>query len=190
MDPIKTQAISEWERPKSVHDLQVFLGFANFYRKFIAKYAEITRPLTDLTKKQVKWAWEQAQKGSFEALKEAFLSKPILQIPDSDKPFTLETDASKYALGAVLMQEDSNGDLKPCGFILQRFNQAEQNYQIYDRELIAIIRALKAWKYYLMGSLVIIRCDHKNLVYFRNPRFLTPRQARWQIFLSFFDYKL
>ena len=123
-------------------------------------------------------------------MKEAFLSKPILQIPDADRPFVVETDASKYATGAVLMQEDSNGDLKPCGFISQRFNSAEQNYQIYDWELLAIVRAFKAWKHYLLGNKLLIQCDHKNLLYFKKPQLLTPRQARWQIFMSMFDYQI
>ena len=110
--------------------------------------------------------------------------KPILQIPDWSKPFVLETDASKYASGAVLMQEDINGDLKSCGFISKGFNPAEWCYQIYDRELLAIIRALKTWRHYLEGPELLIRCDHKNLTYFKNPQFLTDRQARWHLYLS------
>ena len=190
MDPVKLAGIADWPIPKCVKDVRSFLGFSNFYRKFISGYADVSRPLTDLTRKNQKWEWTEECQGAFDRLKEAFLGKPVLQIPDKEKPFILETDASKYASGAVLMQEDINGDLKPCGFISHRFNQAEQNYQIYDRELLAIIRGLKAWKHYLMGAPITIRCDHKNLTFFRNPQFLTPRQARWQIFLSLFDYKL
>jgi hypothetical protein len=190
MDPVKLEGISGWPIPAKVKDVQKFLGFANFYRKFIAHYADISRPLTDLMRKNIIWEWQNDRQKAFDTLKEAFLSKPILQIPDSSRPFVLETDASKYATGAVLMQEDTNGDLKPCGFISQRFNKAEQNYQIYDRELLAIVRAFKTWKHYLLGNNTLIRCDHKNLLYFKDPQVLTPRQARWQIYLSMFDFQI
>ena len=88
------------------------------------------------------------------------------------------------------MQEDTNGDLRPCGYISKSFNQAEKNYQIYDRELLAIIRALKAWRHYLLGPEILIRCDHKNLTYFKQSQNLTPRQARWHLYLSQFNYKI
>ena len=156
MDPIKLEGIAGWPIPLKVKDVQKFLGFGNFYRKFIAHYADISRPLTDLTQKDIQWHWEQENQQAFDGMKEAFLSKPILQIPGADRPFVVETDASKYATGAVLMQEDSNGDLKPCGFISQRFNSTEQNYQIYDRELLAIVRAFKAWKHYLFENKSLI----------------------------------
>ena len=144
MDPIKLEGIARWPILLKVKDIQKFLRFGNFYRKFIVHYADISRPLTDLTQKDIQWHWEQENQQAFDSIKEAFLSKPILQIPDADRPFVVETDAAKYTTGAVLMQEDSNSDLKPCGFISQRFNLAEQNYQIYDQELLAIVRAFKA----------------------------------------------
>ena len=190
MDPIKVAGIADWPTPTKVKDVQSFLGFANFYRKFIAGYAEIAKPLDNLKRKDQKWEWTKECDQAFNTLKQRFLSKPILQIPDKSKPFVLETDASKYASGAILLQEDSNGDLKPCGYISKGFNPAEQRYQIYDRELLAIIRALKTWRHYLEGPEITIRCDHKNLTYFKNPQFLTDRQARWQLYLSRFNYKL
>lgn len=88
------------------------------------------------------------------------------------------------------MQEDSNGDLHPCSFISARFTKAEQNYQIYDHKLLAIYRGLQAWRHYLLGPKITIRCDHKNLTFFKKSQFLSPRQARWQLFLSMFDYMI
>jgi hypothetical protein len=112
--------------------------------------------------------------------------------PDKMKPFYLETDASKHATGAVLMQHDSNGDLKPCGFISKALTPPEKNYQIYDREMLAVFRGFKMWRHYLLGAEhpTTVRCDHKNLLYFRAPQLLTPRQARWQIFMSQFDFTM
>lgn len=113
-------------------------------------------------------------------------------IPDRTKPFILETDASEVASGAVLRQYDSNGDLKPCGFISKAFSPTEQRYQIYDRELLAIICALIVWRPYLLGSphTVTVWCDHKNLTYFKDPKLLTPRQFRWQLILSKYNLKI
>jgi hypothetical protein len=123
-------------------------------------------------------------------LKKAFLSKPILISLDKTKPFFLKTNASKHATGAVLMQYDSNGNLKLCGFISQAFTLAEKNYQIYDHEMLAVFRGFKTWRHYLLGAdhPTTVRCDHKNLLYFQVPQLLTPRQAHWQIFMSQFDF--
>ena len=125
-------------------------------------------------------------------MKELFAQELVLLIPDPTKLFALATDASKHASGGLLMQKDINGDWHPCGYISQSFSDAERNYQIYDRELLAIIRVLLAWKHLLMGSphKVIVCTDHKNLTYFRSPKHLDPRQARWQLFLSQFDLGL
>ena len=113
-------------------------------------------------------------------------------MPDPSKPFQLETDASKYASGAVLRQQDANGDWHPCGYISKTFNDAEKNYEIYDRELLAIIWALTEWHHYLAGSAhpVTILSDHKNLTYFKSTQKLKPRQARWSLLLSEYNLQL
>jgi hypothetical protein len=106
---------------------------------------------------------------AFDALKQKFSKTPVLLMPDPEKPFTIESNASKFASGAVLCQQDISGDWNPCGYISHSFNQMERNYEIYDQELFSIIRVLKAWCHYLQGSrhLVTILSDHKNLTYFR-----------------------
>ena len=168
MDPVKLAGIAEWPTPKKVKDIQVFLGFTNFYRRFIPKYAEITRPLDLLRRKNQPWEWTSKAQESFDMLKRLFVQAPLLQLPDPTKPFYLETDASKYASGGVLRQPNGNGDLIPCGYISKAFTPTEQNYQIYDRELLALVQALKAWRHYLLGSKfpITVWCDHKNLTYF------------------------
>ena len=136
--------------------------------------------------------WNEEREQAFRTLKEKFLQSPVLRMPDSTLPFTIETDASKYASGAVLSQQDTNGDWHPCGYLSKSFNETERNYEIYDRELLAVIRALTEWRHYLMGSPhpVTVRSDHKNLTYFRTAQKLNRRQARWSLFLSEFDLHL
>ena len=125
----------------------------------------------------------------FETLKGKFQAALVLQLLDPYKPFRVECDTSKYASGAVLQQQDSNRDWHPCAYLSKSFSNMEQNYEIYNRELLAIVRD---WRHYLIGSPhpVYIRLDHKNLTYFRTAKKLNRRQARWRLFLSEFDIKL
>jgi len=113
-------------------------------------------------------------------------------MPDTTLPFTIDIDASKYTSGAVLLQQDTNGDIHPCRYLSKSVNETEWNYKIYDQELLAIIRALTEWRHYLMGSSfpVTVRSDHKNLTYFRTAQKLNRRQACWSLYLSEFDLNL
>lgn len=192
MDSVKVDGLLKWPEPKTVKEVRSFLGFGNFYRKFIAHYADLARPLHQLTKKDVPFRWSDACQKAFDALKQQFTTGPVLLMPDSAKPFVMETDASKYATGGVLKQRDSNGAWHPCAYISQSFNDAERNYQIYDRELFAIIRGLDAWRHYFLGAAhpVTVLSDHRNLTYYRTGQRLTPRQRRWHMELSMFDLRL
>ena len=189
MDPVKLNSIAQWPTPSKVKDVRSFLGFANFYRRFIPNYSTIARPLIDLTKKNLPWDWTSSQQQAFDKLKGLFLSQPVLRIPNLSSPFAIATDASKYASGAILLQTDSNGEWHPCSYLSQSFSPAERNYDIYDRELLAVIRALKTWRHYLHGSPFPIQVftDHKNQTYFRKPQVLNRRQARWLLDLADFD---
>ena len=174
MDPVKLDGITSWPTPTKVRDVQSFLGFANYYRRFIPEYSTIARPLLDLTKKDHSWNWTPACQKSFDKLKKLFLSQPVLQLPNPSAPFALATDASKFTSGAVLLQTDPNGKWHPCSYLSQSFSPAKRNYDIYDRELLAILHALKAWRQYLSGSPfpVQVFTDHKNLTYFRQAQHL------------------
>ncbi|KAI5117670.1 hypothetical protein M0805_006632 [Coniferiporia weirii] len=176
MDPIKLTGISEWPTPKTVKQLCSFMGFCNYYRRFIPNFSQTVYPLNELTRTNEPWTWTTERDSAFLKLKTLFLDKPALLIPDPSKPFILETDASKVATGAVLYQTNSNSDLQPCGFISQTLGPAQQRYEVYDRELLGIIRGLEAWRHYLLGNphTTIIWCDHKNLSYFRSDRRLSP----------------
>ena len=192
MDSGKVKGIEEWPIPTTVKQVRGFLGFGNFYRRFIRRFSEIARPLNELLKKDRKFEWTDECQKAFDALKRQFTREPVLMTPDQTRPFQVECDASKYASGAVLTQLDTNGDQHPCAFISKTFSPAERNYEIYDRELLAIIRALEEWRHYIQGSphTTIVYSDHKNLTYFREARKLNRRQARWSLYLSEFDVKL
>ena len=143
-------------------------------------------------KKDRKFEWTTECQQAFDDLKTCFTSEPVLVMPDQTEPFQIKCDASKYALGVVLTQLDSNGDRHRCTFISKMFSPTERNYEIYDRELLAIIRALEEWRHYIQGSphTTIVFSDHKNLTYFREARKQNWRQARWSLYLSEFDVKL
>jgi hypothetical protein len=175
MDPIKLKGIADWPVLTTVKQVWSFLGFGNYYRWFIPGYGDLTKPLNELLKKDEIFEWTNKQQETFDLLKAKFQQSPVLQMPDSKKPFVLETDASKYASGGVLWQQDNNRDWHPCGYLSKSFNETEWNYEIYDRELLAIIRALTEWCHYPQGSPhpVTILSDHKNLTYFK----MTQKQA-------------
>ena len=192
MDPVKLDGIASWPTPTKVKDVCSFLGFANFYQRFIPDYSNVARPQINLTKKSLSWNWSPSCQSSFDSLKHLFLLKPVLHLPNLSAPFAIATDASKYVSGAILLQTDSNGDWHPCSSLSQSFSPTEQNYDIYDRELFPVIRALKSWCHYLHSSSfpVQVFTDHKNLTYFCQPQSLNRRQAQWLINLADFDLKM
>ena len=153
---------------------------------FIANFSQIAHSLHLLTKKDQEYIWGEAQKQAFEELKNCLTSSPALRLPDLSKPFVVQTDASKLGTGAVLLQMDDVGVAHPCAYLSQALVGAEQNYQVYDLELLAIIRALKAWRPYLISppEPTIFYTDHQNITYFRQPQDLTARQMRWHSILQ------
>ena len=173
MDPKKVHAIVEWVKPSSVRDVQCFLGFADFYKIFVKDYSKIVTPLIRLTRKN-KFIWTLKTERVFQILKTAFTTAPILFHPDPSKPFFLEAEASDFALGAVLSQYGDDGRLHPVGFYSRNFLAIEINYEIHDKELLAIIDAFEEWRHLLEGAghMVTVYTDHKNLEYFKNARVL------------------
>ena len=172
MDPGKLKGIQDWPTPTTVKQIRGFLGFGNFYQRFIWHFSEIAKPLNDLLKKDKKFEWINDCQKAFDNLKRRFTEEPVLMMPDQTKPFQIETDASKYATGAVLTQLDSNSDRHPISFISKTFSPTERNYEIYDQELLAIIRALDEWRHYIQGSphTTMVLSDHKNLTYYREAK--------------------
>lgn len=191
MDPAKIQAIIDWPVTQNVSDVRKFRGFANFYRRFIQDFGNICRPLDKLTGK-VQWKWGAEEQIAFIKLKKCFMEKPVLCTYDNKKETCVETDASGYGTGAILLQKQEDGHWHPVAYLSQSMNDAKRNYDIYDKEMLAVIRTLEAWRHYLEGlpQKFQIISDHKNLEYWRTAQNLTRRQARWSLFLSRFDFEL
>jgi hypothetical protein len=189
MDPSKVRTVQDWPEPRKVRDIQSFLGFANFYRRFISDYSGIVVPLTRLTRKGVPWKFSDDARKSFEALKAAFISAPVLTHWVPDRPIIVETDASDYALGAILSIETDSGEIHPVAFHSRTFSAPELNYDTHDKELLAIFEAFRVWRHFLEGSgtPIDVITDHKNLEYFSTTKVLTRRQARWSEYLSQFN---
>ena len=153
---------------------------------FIANFSQIVHPLHLLTKKDQEYVWEEPQKQAFEELKNRLTSSPVLRLPNLLKPFVMQTDASKLGTGVVLLQMDDAGVAHPCTYLSQALVGTEQNYQVYDLELLAVIHALKAWRPYLISppEPTIFYTDHQNITYFRQPQDLTARQMCWHSILQ------
>ncbi|GLB40104.1 putative retrotransposable element tf2 155 kda protein type 1-like [Lyophyllum shimeji] len=193
MDPVKVAGVAEWPTPKNKKEVQSFLGFTNFYRRFIRDFSHHAWPLLDLTAKDVAWTWGSAQQDAFDALKRAITSQPVLIFPNDDRPFRVEADSSDFATGAVLSQQSpEDGKWHPVVFYSKSLNAVERNYEIHDKEMLAIIRALEEWRHFLEGARhkVEIYMDHKNLEYFLTAKKLNRRQARWSRYLANFDFVL
>uniref|UniRef100_A0A803SNQ0 Gypsy retrotransposon integrase-like protein 1 n=1 Tax=Anolis carolinensis TaxID=28377 RepID=A0A803SNQ0_ANOCA len=192
MDPHKVDAVNSWQELKTKKDVQRFLGFANYYREFIPNFAKLTVPLTQLLRKKQPFVWGREAHDAFLQLKSSFQSDNILTHPDVDKPFVVEADASSYALGAVLSQKDSSGTLRPCGFYSRQLTPFEQNYTIWEKELLAIKVAFEVWRHWLEGARhqIVVRSDHKNLEHLQTAKKLNQRQIRWALFFSRFNFKV
>jgi len=177
--------------PCQLKDVQAFLGFANFYRRFIHGYSETTAPLTRLTQKTTTWNWTEDCQQAFNKLKQVFVTAPVLTHWDPESPFIIETNASNYTVAAILSTQ-ARGDIHPIAFHSQMLSPAELNYDVHNKELLAIFDAFKKWRYYLEGtpSPVVVFTDHKNLEWFCESKVLSRRQARWSEFLSQFNISI
>src|SRR6266481_1862391 len=168
MDPVKVQGVTDWPQPAKVKDVQSFIVFMNFYWRFIRDFSEIAHPLHALTWKLKDWSWGAAEQQAFDALKSAITSAPTLAFPSKSGPFHLECDASNFATRAILSQQQEDRLFHLIGFMSKSFSDMERNYQIHDKEMLVIMRALEEWRHFLKGSdqKFEIHMDHKNLSYF------------------------
>jgi hypothetical protein len=226
MDPIRVKTIKEWPEPEGYKDIQVFLGFANFYRRFIFNYSAIVRPLVDHmtaaqappedlnadgkpkkkapaksrkgpTKWHKPWSWPDDVRKAFEGLRQKFMEAPVLQHFDPTKPVMVMTDASDFAMAAILLQPASselatNMHWKPVAFWSRKFTGPSLRWHTHDKELNAIVEAFRTWRHYLEHALSTIRVlsDHNNLRYFMTTKELSSKQARWAEELARFDFEV
>jgi len=210
MESDRIATIEDRLTPKSIRDVQVLLGFANVYRRFIRKYAKVTLPITELLRKTEivrtlkapgkargkpkkplpKWEWTREAELAFRKRKNAFTDAPILQHFDPAKSIILQTDASGFSIAGILDQYDGFGTLRPVNFHSRKCSPPEQNYDTYDRELLAIVETMKQWRHYLEGAnhRILIQCDHKDLEYFQTSKVLSRRQARWAVIVSSYNF--
>ena len=193
MDPTKVSAVTGWPTPSTRKQLQQFLGFANFYRRFIRNFSSVAAPLHALTSSKARFLWSLPADQAFKRLKEIFTSAPVLTLPDPHQQFVVEVDASDLGIGGILSQRSqADNKLHPCAFLSQKLSPAERNYDVGNRELLAVKVALEEWRHWLEGAEhpFLVWTDHKNLEYIRSAKRLNSRQARWALFFNRFNFTL
>ena len=179
MQKEKVEGVLNWPAPRNVKEVQKFLGLANYYRRFIRDFAKIAALLHALVRKEQKWKWEKEQEEAFGKLKKVFMTEPVLAILDIDREMRVEANASDYAMEGVLLLKCEDGKWRLVAFISKSLNATERNYEIHDKEMLAVIRCLEAWRHYLKGAKLEfeIWTDHKNLQYFMTSQKLNQRQV-------------
>jgi len=193
IDPVKVVGVREWPTPENKTDVQAFLGFVNFYYRFIWDFSAKARPLFDLTCSEQVWTWSGREQTAFKDLKMAVTTALVLMSPQDSEPFRVKADSSDFATGAVLSQQ-STADRKwyPVAFYSKSLSSVEWNYEIHNKEMLAIIHALEEWRHFLEEAThpVEIWTDHKNLEYFMTAKKLNHHQAHWSLHLARFDFLL
>ena len=192
MDPTKVEGIKTWPRPAKVKDVHSFLGFCNFYQPFIPSFSKITKPLSELTHKDIPFTWEDKHEAMFNTLQDLVTSEPVLRQPQLDKLFKVEVDASGFTLSGILLQRQEDGKKHPIGYYSATLNKAQRNYNIYELEFLAIAECLKHWRPYLAGSphTIIVHTDHTNLTYWHQPQKISRCITRQVLELEEYNIKL
>ncbi|KAG5716613.1 hypothetical protein E4T56_gene16305 [Termitomyces sp. T112] len=173
MDLVKVAGVAEWLEPNNKKEVQAFLGFANFYWRFIQDFLHHTCSLFNLTTKDTIWSWGPLKQMAFDALKHTITSIPVLLFPDDNSPFQVEADSFNFTTGAVLLQQSlGDGKWHPVTFYSKSLNAVESNYKIYDKEMLAIIWSFKEWWHFLKSAWhkSEVWTDHKNLKYFQTAK--------------------
>uniref|UniRef100_A0A2N9H7E8 RNA-directed DNA polymerase n=1 Tax=Fagus sylvatica TaxID=28930 RepID=A0A2N9H7E8_FAGSY len=183
VDEEKVKAIKEWPTPKSITEVRSFHGLASFYRRFVKDFSTLAAPLTEIIKKNVGFHWGADQDNAFATIKERLCSAPVLALPNFNKTFEIECDASGIGIGAVLMQ-----DRRPIAFFSEKLSGASLKYPTYDKELYALVRALETWQHYLWPREFVIHTDHESLKHLKGQGKLNQRHARWLEYIETFPY--
>ncbi|GFV75356.1 retrovirus-related Pol polyprotein from transposon 17.6 [Trichonephila clavipes] len=189
VDPEKVASILDIPPPKNVKELQSFLQTCSWFRRYIQDFAKISRPLSYLTKKKVKWQWGFDQQNAFQTLKNSLTTLPVLKQEDGTKPYIIRTDASNYALGAVLLQGEGS-DEHPIEYASRLLTPAERNYSTTEREALAVVWALKKFRGYIEGTEITVASDHQPLKWLLNLKSPTGRLARWALEIQSFNLKV
>jgi RNase H-like domain found in reverse transcriptase/Reverse transcriptase (RNA-dependent DNA polymerase)/Integrase zinc binding domain len=182
LDPTKQRGLLEWPTEQSsVSGVRSTLGVFGYHRPFIPGFAEVARPLTDLLKKNTPFKWGDEERNAVKRLIALVEKDMALNRPDHDRPFELEVDASQFATGAILFQRTPDGLPHPISYYSHALTPAERGYDVHDRELLAVMLGLRRWHHILLGARypVKVYTDHKNLQYYRHPRDINRRVARY-----------
>ncbi|PKU79208.1 RNA-directed DNA polymerase [Dendrobium catenatum] len=180
--PDKISAIQDWPIPRSLTDMRSFHGLANYYRRFIKGFSSIVAPITNCLKPPM-FTWMPIQQRSFDKIKAALCSAPLLAFPDFNKPFQVDTDASAIGVGAVLSQ-----DGKPIEYFSEKLSSARQKWSAYEQELYAVVRALKQWEHYLLHKDFVLCSDNQALQYINSQKNISRMHARWIVFFQRFSF--
>jgi hypothetical protein len=167
--------------------LQAFLGLCNYLQRFHSQYAQVVAPLYYLLRKSVKWKWGAEKQQAFEQVKLLFLDTVMLRHPVIGERFYIETDASTYGLGAVVYQLDKEGNKRIIPCASRTLKPCERNYCVSEIELLAIIYSLSKFRYFVAGSPITIRSDHRRLSYLQNCRIVSGRLSRWILAFQWYD---
>jgi hypothetical protein len=191
MEEDKVERIRQAEIPKTKRQVRAFLGLAGYYRKFIPSFAEVASPLTDLTKKghPNNVTWGDPQNKAFRNLKEQLTKAPILRLPDFNREFVIQADASNVGIGVALLQHYDDG-LFPVAFASKKLQQRERNYTVTERECLAIIFGIKKFQKYLYGKEFVIQTDHSALSYIQKSKLENGRLMRWALFLQNYRFRI
>lgn len=184
-DHSKVQEVLNWETPTSLKKLRGFLGLAGYYRKFVKGFGVISKPLTNLLRKGVQFLWTEEAEAAFQALKQALVSAPVLALPNFQKPFTVETDASDTGIGAVLSQDNH-----PIAYISKALGPSTMGLSTYEKEYLAILMAVDHWRSYLQMGEFCILTDHNSLMHLSEQRLHTPWQHKAFTKLLGLTYKI
>lgn len=188
-DPKKIECLQNYPAPTTQKKIKQFLGLAGYYRRFIENFSGISKPLTNLLKKGVPFKWTDAQRKSFDTLREALCKEPILQFPDFTKPFNITTDASNYAIGGVLSQGEIGKD-KPIAYASRTLNKHELNYSVIEKECLAIIYCVNHFRPYIYGRQFNLLTDHQPLVWLHSVKDPANRLVHWRLSLGNYEYKI
>jgi transposase InsO family protein len=187
----KVQAIAEFPPPKTRKDVKRFLGMASFYRKFCQNFAQLAAPLSNLTSTKIPFRWSDACQDAFVKLKRLLTSQPVLAVPNFEKPFRLETDASGLGMGAVLLQPNEQGEFCPVAFFSKKFDKYQSNYSTIEKEALALISSLKYFAHYVKnGDVVDVFTDHNPLTFIHKMRNDNQRLLRWSLQLQEYHIRI
>lgn len=190
MDPDRKAAIMSFPVPRNIRQLRGFLGLINYFRRFISKYSEEVRPLCDLLKHKLKWTWSNEINECFERVKALFVETVMLHHPNTKETYYLQTDSSNLGVSGYVYQIGTDGDERVIGFCSKSLTVAEQKWTVTEQELWAIIYSLTKFETYLRGARLVIRTDHKSLIFLQSCKLLSARMIRWVHYISRFDYTI